>query len=125
MDDQVKRSAVAKPDGREVADISRREATDAQIFSEHDHGRVDEAEAKVAVSPVNCDGARELIDGRRRIRERPAREIVDENGHRRPLFTKEVVDFGQHQSRHISSSSSVDGLAKALVIGGALYELVE
>ena len=125
MNDQVEGAAVAKSDGREVADISRRETTNAKIFGEHHDRRVDETEAKVAVSPVNCHGPCELIDSRRRVSERPAREIVHESVHGRPLVAKEVVNFRQHQPRNVSRACSVDRLSETVVIACPLHEVVE
>lgn len=93
MNNEFECAAVPQPHGREVPDISRRETTDTEVFCKHHDRRVNQAEAKVAVSPVYFHGSRELIDRRRRIRERPAREIVHESVHCWPLAAKEVVDF--------------------------------
>ena len=125
MDDEVEGTAVTKPHGRKVADISRRESTDAKIFSEHDNRRVDKAEAKVVVSPVNFHSSRELIDRWRRIRERPAREVIHERIHRRPLAAQEIVKFCQHQSRNVPSACTIDRSSEPMVIRRALHKVVE
>jgi hypothetical protein len=52
------------------------ESTNAEVFRKHHHRRVDEAETQVGVPTVNLHGARELIDRRRRLRERPGGEIA-------------------------------------------------
>jgi hypothetical protein len=125
VNDKLKCASVAQPHSREVPHVACREPTDTEIFSEHDDRRIDQAETKVCVSRVNLHRSRELIDRRRCVRERPAREIVHESVHCRPLVAKEVVDFGQHQAGNVSSSRSVDGLPEALVIARALHEVVE
>jgi hypothetical protein len=125
VNDKLESASVPQPHRREMADVTRCEATDAEIFGEHHDGRVVQTEAKVGVSPVNLHRSREPVDRRRRIRERRTREVVHESIHRLPLVTKEVVDFRQHQSGNVSSSRSVDGLPEALVIGRAFHEVVE
>jgi hypothetical protein len=125
VNDKLEGASIPKPHSGEVPDVARREAADAEIFSEHHDRRVDQAEAEVAVSHVNVHSSRELIDSRRSVRERAAGEIVHERVHRRSLVAEKVVDFRQHQPRNISSSRSVDDLPEAAVIGRALHEVVE
>ena len=62
MHDGLERASVEQPHGGEVANVSRRKATNAEIFREHDDRRVDEAQAKIVVSPVNIHRSGELID---------------------------------------------------------------
>jgi hypothetical protein len=125
VNDKLESASVPQPHRREMADVTRCDATDAEILSEDYDRRVDQTEAKVGVLAINRHGPRKLVDRRRRIRERPAREVVHESIHRLPLVTKEVVDFRQHESGNVSSSRSVDGLPEALVIRRVFHEVVE
>ncbi len=112
-------------DCRKMPDISSCEATDAEMFSERHHGCIDEAQAEIAVAPVNLHRPRELIERRRRVGKCPTREVVHERVHRRPLVSKEVVDFRQHQTRNVASPRSVDGMSKALMVRRAFDDVVE
>ena len=125
MNDQLEGAPVAQPDGREVADISCREATDAEIFSERHKGGIDEAQAEMAVAPVNLHGPRELIERRRGVGKCPTREVVHERVHRRPLVAKEVIDFRQDQTRNVSRPRPVDSESKTLMVRRAFDDVVE
>ena len=60
--DELERASVEQPHGGEVSNVSRRKATNAEIFREHDDRRVDEAQAEIAVPPVDIHRSSELID---------------------------------------------------------------
>ena len=62
MNDEFERASVEQPHGGEVPNVSRRQAANAEIFSEHDDGRIDEAQAKIVISPVDIHRSSELIE---------------------------------------------------------------
>ena len=125
VNDELERASVAQPNGREVPNVSRRQATNAEIFSEHHDRRVDEAQAKVVVSPVNVHRAGELIERRCCVRERTTRKIIHERLHRRPLVTKEIIDLRQHQPWNVPRPRSIDGAPEVLMIWHVFDEVVE
>ena len=125
MDHQPERAAVAQPDGAKMADVPRGDPPDAEIFCERDDRTVHEAESKIREAAVDLHRASELIERRRRVCERPTREIVHERLHATPLVAKEVIDLGQNQGRDVPGARSVDLFPKAPMIRRALDEVVD
>ena len=62
MHDELERASVEQPHDGEVPNVSRRKAANAEIFREHDDRRIDEAQAKIVISPVDIHRSGELID---------------------------------------------------------------
>ena len=58
MNDELECASVAQPHGREVPDVSRRQAMNAEIFSEHHDRRVNEAQAVAMFVRLLAMGAR-------------------------------------------------------------------
>jgi hypothetical protein len=62
MHDELERASVEQPYGGEVPNVSGRKTANAEIFREHDDRRIDEAQAKIVISPVDIHRSSELID---------------------------------------------------------------
>ena len=125
MNHQFKRVSVTQSNGREVTHIARGQTTNAERLGERHDRTIDEAKAEIPEASVHIHRTRKLTDGWRRVRERATSEILHERVHRSALVAQEVVDLGEHQTRNIASACLVNGLAKPLVVGRALYHVVD
>jgi hypothetical protein len=52
-------------------------------------------------------------------------DVLYEGLHRLALVTKEVIDFGEYESRNVTGPSFVNGIAKQPMIGRILDEVLE
>lgn len=125
MHDQLEPSATSESNGGEVMHVARREPMDAKRLGQRHHRCVDEAQTEIREASVHLHRPRELAEGRRRLREGAASEILHEGLHRLALVAKEVVDLREDETRHISGARLVDGLAKEGVVWRALDEIVD
>ena len=125
MNDKLECASVSQSHGGEVPNVARGETTDAEVFSQHDDGRINEAEPKIAISPVGDHRARELIDRRRGVGKRPTRKVVDERVHGWTLVAKEVIDFRHDQPWDVPRARSIDDVSETQVVRRIFDEVVE
>src|SRR5580704_18892223 len=116
MNHEVERATVPEPNGREMTHIARRQTTDVERLGKRDNGPVYKAETKIGIAPIDLQSAGELIQCRRRVRERTTSDVPHEGAHRAALVTKEIINFGQHERRDKASPGTFDGIAKQPMI---------
>jgi hypothetical protein len=93
VDNQLERAAVAEANGREVTHVARGDTTEVEILGERHDRSIHEAKTEIRVALVDLHGARELLEGRWRIRECAASKIPHECLHPAPLVSKEVIEL--------------------------------
>src|SRR6266702_2132765 len=125
LDDELEALPAPQRDGSEVAHVARGDAMNAELLGQRDDRRIDEPQAEVDVLAIDLHGAGECSEGRRGIRERAAREISHERGHRRPLVPEEVIHLGEHQPRDVACARGIDGLAKGGVVWRLRDEIID
>jgi hypothetical protein len=60
-----------------------------------------------------------------RVGENARGEVLHEHLHRLALVAKKVVDLGEYDPGNVAGACLIDGLAKRLVVRGALDEIVD
>src|SRR5262249_5534750 len=125
MDDQFERAPIAQPDRGKTPDGPRREATNTESFRQSNDRRIHETEVEIRVPLVNLHCPRELIERRWRVSKCTTCKIEHENTHRCPRVAKKVIDFPQHQTRHVARPRTIDGLSKAPMIVGTFDDVVD
>ena len=85
---------------------------DAESLSKSDDRGVHKAETKVLVAPINLHRPRELIQRGLGVSKGAATNVLHERLHRPALVTKKVIDLSEHQSRNVTGTGLVDGVAK-------------
>jgi len=108
-----------------MPNVPRREAADAEIFGEHYHRRIYQAEMEISVAPIDFHGPLETVERRWSISECPSCEVVHEDIHGRALVAQEVIELRQHQARNLARARQVDRVAKAPVVRRTFHKVVE
>lgn len=125
MNDKLECASVAQSHGSEVPNVARSETTNAEVFSQHDDGRINEAEPKIAVSLVDDHRARELIDRGSGVGKRPTRKVVNEHVHCWTFVAKEVIDFRDDQPWDVPRARPIDDASETQVVCRIFDEVVE
>lgn len=125
MNDQLERAAIAESNGCEVTHVACCQTTNAQRLGEGYDRTIDETDAKVCEASIHIHRTRKITDRRWRVGERASSQILHEHPHPPALVAKEVVDLGEHETWDVPAACLIDGLAKQLVVRGALDEIVD
>jgi hypothetical protein len=123
--DEVERATIRESDSCEMTHVTCRQTPDAERLGERNNRTVHKAKTEVSVAPIDLHRPRELIQRRRYVGERAACDVPHEASHRFSLVTKEIIDFGEYESRNVTGPSRVDGMAKQPMIGRIRDQVVE
>lgn len=113
---QLERATVTESYGREMTHVSRGQPTNPERFGEGHDGSIDESQAEVGKASIHFHRTRQLPDRRWRIGESASGEILHERVHRRPVGAKEIIHFGENESRNVASARPIDGAPKEPVV---------
>jgi len=101
---QLERAAIVKSNSGEVTHVARCQPADAERFNERHDRAVHETEVEIGEQSVHFHGPRKLTNGRRRVGEGAAGDVVHKHLHGPALIAKEVVDFGMHETGNLTGA---------------------
>ena len=95
-----------------MTDIPGRQPADAESLGKRNDRAVDKAETEILVSPINLHRAGELAQRRRHVGKGAASDVLHEDLHRSALVAKEVIDFGEDETRNVAGASAINRVTK-------------